>query len=198
MVALCLFCVDPAQAGQLFPPMGLPGGDAHRNCDNGQMLSWNGVNGTVECRDPTPGVTVSCPSGQALTGVSQGSPVCSPLQASECPSGFKQLGNLGCLEVDQEPAASCINAVESCYDKYQGRLPSYSERLIGHARTGIVTSEYEWIDVGTYGGDQGGPNARSICSVFRGSADVNLGIQNGAPGALPYFYTTGYRCFIPR
>jgi|GEM_PF-2027020 len=77
-----------AIAGQLFPPVGLPNGangipDTTKNCPNGQVLAWNGSNGTVQCGDPTPGVTVaSCPTGQVLTGVSSGHPTCQSIALS--------------------------------------------------------------------------------------------------------------------
>ncbi len=63
-----------AQAGQLFPPNNI-GSNPNVPCPNGSMLDWTGD--AVECTDPTPGVTVSCPQGQVLNGITNGKPVCS-------------------------------------------------------------------------------------------------------------------------
>jgi hypothetical protein len=65
----------PAQAGQLFPPSNLS--NPASDCPSGQVLAWNGEHGTVECSNPTPGITVSCPAGQVLTGIVNGVPTCS-------------------------------------------------------------------------------------------------------------------------
>lgn len=84
--ALICFCTlaTSVQAGQLFPPGGLPTNaegepDATQNCPNGEVLSWNGANGAVECVDPTSGVTISCPAGQVLTGITNGQALCKRL-----------------------------------------------------------------------------------------------------------------------
>ncbi|MGD0762499.1 MAG: hypothetical protein ABR929_04780 [Roseiarcus sp.] len=75
---IALATLTSAQAGQLFPPNNLP--DPKQSCPNGQVLSWTGGDGTVDCTDPTPGVTVpSCPAGQGLTGLNQGVATCQPL-----------------------------------------------------------------------------------------------------------------------
>ena len=79
LATLALFCLCtgsiPAHAGQLFPPKNLS--NSQQNCPNGQVLSWNGNDGCVECNDPSPGVTVArCPSGQELVGITNGQPIC--------------------------------------------------------------------------------------------------------------------------
>jgi len=64
---------SPAKAGQLFPPNNI-GSNPNISCPNGELLSWKGDH--VDCTNPTPGVTVSCPEGQVLTGITHGSPLC--------------------------------------------------------------------------------------------------------------------------
>jgi hypothetical protein len=73
-VCLLALLAVPAQAGQLFPPANI-GANPNVKCPNGEMLTW--VVDHVECANPTPGVTVSCSSGQVLTGIQNGQPVCS-------------------------------------------------------------------------------------------------------------------------
>ena len=63
----------PAHAGQLFPPANI-GSNPNTSCPNGSLLTWRGDH--VDCANPTPGVTVSCPSGQVLNGISNGVPMC--------------------------------------------------------------------------------------------------------------------------
>ncbi len=76
-----------AQAGQLFPPDNASGATT---CPSGQVLKW--VNNSVRCEDPSPGVTITgCPSGQMMTAVSSGHPVCAAVPSTPinvtCPSG---------------------------------------------------------------------------------------------------------------
>ena len=74
-----LFAFAPfasTQAGQLFPPANI-GKNPNVTCPNGQLLGWTGD--AVACADPTPGVTVSCPSGDVLTGITNGVADCVPL-----------------------------------------------------------------------------------------------------------------------
>lgn len=72
-VLALLAALSPANAGQLFPPNNI-GSNPNVSCPHGQLLSWRGDH--VDCTDPTPGVTVSCPAGQVLNGINNGSPVC--------------------------------------------------------------------------------------------------------------------------
>ena len=75
----CLTALAPltsAYAGQLFPPNNLA--DPKQSCPNGEVLSWVGGSGTVECTNPTPGITVSCPTGQVIASVTNGKPNCVP------------------------------------------------------------------------------------------------------------------------
>jgi len=77
----------------LFPPSNLP--NPTQNCPNGEVLSWNGPSGTVECTNPTSGVTTptNCPAGQVMTGVSSGTPTCVPLSTiTNCPAGQVMAG----------------------------------------------------------------------------------------------------------
>ena len=63
----------PAHAGQLFPPANI-GQHPNVSCPNGSLLTWHGDH--VDCADPTPGVSVTCPAGQVLTGIASGVPSC--------------------------------------------------------------------------------------------------------------------------
>lgn len=63
----------PAKAGTLFPPANI-GANRDVPCPNGTVLSWTGD--SVVCKDPTPGVSVSCPAGKVMTGISSGQAVC--------------------------------------------------------------------------------------------------------------------------
>jgi len=69
--------LSPANAGQLFPPNNI-GANPNIACPNGQLLSWQGDH--VDCTNPTPGVTISCPEGQVLTGIASGVPSCTSSQ----------------------------------------------------------------------------------------------------------------------
>lgn len=107
-----------AQAGQLFPPSNLP--DPTQNCPNGEVLSWVGVSGTVQCINPTPGVNVSCSTGQVLNGITNGAPSCLCLSSgqppvngacttstttSSCPTG-QTMTDVGC-QTTTTTASSC-------------------------------------------------------------------------------------------
>jgi hypothetical protein len=72
-----------AQAGSLFPPDNI-GKNPNVCCPNGQVLGWTGS--SVECINPTPGVTVSCPAGEVLTGITKGVANCAAVSVS-CPAG---------------------------------------------------------------------------------------------------------------
>ena len=85
-IYLCTLA-SQVQAGQLFPPNNI-GQNTNVPCPNGELLTWNGDH--VDCTNPTPGVSVSCPAGQFLTGISNGSPICAPDNDSvsiACPAG---------------------------------------------------------------------------------------------------------------
>jgi hypothetical protein len=64
-----------AKAGQLFPPENI-GQNPNVVCPHGMVLDWTG--NAVTCTDPTPGVSVSCPSGQLMTAITYGRPTCVP------------------------------------------------------------------------------------------------------------------------
>lgn len=73
------------EAGQLFPPNGLPLGangqpDPTQSCPNNGVLAWDGQHGSVTCADPTKGINLTlCPTGQTLQGINNnGTPVCVP------------------------------------------------------------------------------------------------------------------------
>jgi hypothetical protein len=72
LVVLCTL-VGAAKAGQLFPPNNI-GSNPNVSCPNGELLTWHGDR--VDCENPTPGVSVSCPAGQVLNGIANGAPVC--------------------------------------------------------------------------------------------------------------------------
>jgi hypothetical protein len=65
-----------AQAGQLFPPANI-GTNPNIPCQSNQVLGWTGE--SVACINPTPGVSVSCPAGQLLTGIVNGAAQCTQL-----------------------------------------------------------------------------------------------------------------------
>ena len=96
--AICLS--SRGNAGQLFPPANMTATPASP-CPNSGVLSWLG--GSVDCVDPTAGVTVSCPSGQVLNGINKGSPVCvaliptAPAPAPSTPPGTV-IGGGSCVE----------------------------------------------------------------------------------------------------
>lgn len=85
-----LLAANTVQAGSLFPPANSSGA-----CPNNKVLTWGGDH--LDCVDPTPGVSVSCPAGQVLTGIAQGNSVCSAPPANpgtdnipntvSCPAG---------------------------------------------------------------------------------------------------------------
>ena len=65
--------ISSAQAGQLFPPANI-GAQPNAACPNGYLLDWTGQ--SVECTNPTPGVTVSCANGTVMTGILNGVAQC--------------------------------------------------------------------------------------------------------------------------
>jgi hypothetical protein len=73
LIGFCSLAAPPVQAGQLFPPDNI-GANPNVSCPNGGVLTWHGDR--VDCVNPTPGVSVSCPPGHVLTGISNGSPIC--------------------------------------------------------------------------------------------------------------------------
>ena len=95
--ALICFCTAaaPAQAGALFPPDNI-GKNPNVACPNGQVLSWQGDR--VDCVNPTPGVTVSCPAGQVLTGITNGVPTCSDtLEWVDVPLDDQNFFDINCI-----------------------------------------------------------------------------------------------------
>jgi len=104
--ALVCFCglAVPAQAGQLFPPENI-GPNPNVSCPNGRVLTWHVDH--IDCADPTPGVSVSCPAGQVVADISNGAPVCIPLLSPSQSAWFNS---------DQEeviPSASGAGCVSS-------------------------------------------------------------------------------------
>lgn len=73
-LVLFLSLMPTAWAGSLFPPENI-GSDPNVACPNGKVLAWSGD--SVVCQDPTPGVSLKCPTGQILTEIKNGTPVCS-------------------------------------------------------------------------------------------------------------------------
>ena len=73
LVLTILAASSTANAGQLFPPDNI-GSNPNVPCPYGEVVTWHGDR--VDCVNPTPGVTVSCPVGQVLTGITNGVPVC--------------------------------------------------------------------------------------------------------------------------
>lgn len=80
--SVCLFAllnVKIAEAGQLFPPSNMRE-MPNLPCPRNGVLQWSGSE--VQCVDPTPGVSLSCPSGEVLTGIQTGLPVCAVIPPS--------------------------------------------------------------------------------------------------------------------
>lgn len=69
-------------------------------------------------------------------------------EGHDCPDGFVALGKLGCIEENAEPdSKDCVQAVQACFSRYEGRLPSYSERLAAYLNIpALAVSQPEWID----------------------------------------------------
>lgn len=74
-----------AHAGQLFPPNNI-GSNPNVACPNGGVLTWNVDH--VDCVNPTPGVSVSCPAGTVLQQVVNGNPTCLPDGLSTAPASL--------------------------------------------------------------------------------------------------------------
>lgn len=108
IVAMIMFSTS-ANAGRLFPPSNI-GADPNTTCPSGQVLSWQRDH--VDCMDPTPGVSLSCPAGQLLTGITNGTPVCVP------PSGGGSTIGSGIIPV----AANFQGSINSGITLQQGHL----------------------------------------------------------------------------
>lgn len=77
-------CATTAQAGSLFPPDNI-GTNPNIPCPNGTVLKWMGK--SVECANPTDGVTVICPKGEFLQGIINGKAVCAAMTACTTTTG---------------------------------------------------------------------------------------------------------------
>ena len=91
------------------------------------------LRGTPVCANPTPGVTVSCPSGSILVGITNGAANCLPSPAIadtvtvSCPSGIswnrnhERGGKLRCLasrdiHIEHHRCrAACLATLSKCY-----------------------------------------------------------------------------------
>ena len=106
LLCLCTIAAS-AQAGQLFPPNNI-GSNPDVSCPHGGVLTWHGDH--VDCVNPTPGVTVSCPAGQVLTGINNGNAVCANAVATRTDLTMGDLIN-GCgYPADPNPPS---------YDRFQ-------------------------------------------------------------------------------
>lgn len=81
LIAFVLLCltITSANAGSLFPPKGLDQGES---CPTNHALTWIGDG--LECTPVTMSLTLSCPSGQLLTGISNNQPVCKSVVLNNC------------------------------------------------------------------------------------------------------------------
>lgn len=131
-----------ANAGQLFPPNNL--GNPKLNCPNGQLLAWNGGKGTVECNDPTPGVTLACPTGEFLTGISNGKPICEIVTATGAPVTWDGVGQI--------PVGMYIAAQIGSW--WVGELPNVGSVIDANAihlvSYAVVTSRSLTVDYGRW------------------------------------------------
>ena len=101
LAVVAFFVLAPlaAQAGQLFPPADLAAaGTPNVSCPNGKVLTWGKLasaptDPVIICADPTPGVTVTCPAEQVLTGITNGQAVCAASNSStSCPANQVMVG----------------------------------------------------------------------------------------------------------
>ena len=105
-----------------------------------------------------------------------------------CPSGFTNVkaGNnqLGCMETAEEGTATWWVAANTCFTKYGGELPIYTEWYAALNNFSIaVPSNWEWLGNGDYWNQAG-------TSMAGGGSITNLSTD-----ALTS--ARGYRCWIP-
>jgi hypothetical protein len=114
-----------------------------------------------------------------------------------CPSGFISVEShgrqLGCIQKQQQTAATCQNAILNCFDSYGGKLPTYNEIYIAFQRfssslSGAGTA-VEWTDVGYYDYAWLG-GSFYMCGVIDTSAN------SFGPSGSSYTSSNAYRCWI--
>lgn len=160
-----------SQAGILFPPANI-GDNPNVKCPNGQVLNWTGQ--TVECADPTPGVTISCPPGQTLTGVTNGIATCSSILPQCTPrystSAIK--GPCGAVStVMCGPGEFALNGgIIASNDSAQSSAPVYDNKgmsvgwtisVLNDGTSPCAINDYN-TDGAVAGGSQGNPPSFSI------------------------------------
>ena len=110
-----------------------------------------------------------------------------------CPEGFQRIGKLGCLQKEQEGEKPCREAIADCFEKYEGRLPSFSEIMIGLSKGLHDNGRYEWTDSSSYVSytDNGG-------LVWNYNTCGTVDSKRLVPSAEAHYdKRISYRCFIP-
>lgn len=111
-----------------------------------------------------------------------------------CPAGFTLIQNagqtLGCMQTDDNSAATWPNAVDACYDNYGGRLPAAAEWYAAVANYSLSgeTDDFEWLS-DAVGISSGGSNDNH--TVIGSGSITNLSFRVNTDTG------TNYRCFIP-
>lgn len=65
---------------------------------------------------------------------------CAESGSGTCPTGFTQVGSLGCMQNDEQGSDTWREASNDCFSSYQGRLPTHEE-------WGIAVSNYALANV---------------------------------------------------
>jgi len=135
-----------------------------------------------------------------------------------CPSGFLSLehedheGNirqLGCIQIAQEGVEKhCLKAIEKCFEKYGGKLPTFNEIYIAFKYFGTQLQDavgadndgtYEWVDSANWDRDkhQGSNHNRRRCGLIE-VWDYDGGWDDFIVSGASYDSEYDFRCWIPR
>lgn len=117
----------------------------------------------------------------------------------QCPTGFTSVESkgrqLGCIQDEQQAAATCQDAILDCFDNYGGKLPSYSDIYIAFQRFSSELSDEgtaaEWIDVGYI------DYYWSTTAAFTACGLIDTSASSFRPIGTSYNENRAYRCWIP-
>jgi hypothetical protein len=100
-----------------------------------------------------------------------------------CPAGFTKVGNMGCIQNDEEGTGTWFAANDDCFSTYNGRLPTYSEWYLALNNNALSneTDDWEWIGETTSGTD----------ALRAGSTGITI------KGEIGTANSNAYRCWIP-
>lgn len=169
---------------------------------NGTSVTLQGINGVSADR-----VSISFPVADGETyrvdtsGAACGTPVIylHPLSGGgsggggggglgACPSGFTEIGKLGCMQDDEEGSGTWPVANDACFDNYEGRLPFSSEWHAAMANYTLSneTGNIEWLS--------------DYAAATAAPYDAHGGA--GATSVTDFYWdydttSRAYRCFIP-